>query len=1571
MAQQNINLGTANGEDGDYVREAFSKAEDNFTELYALQYYTDRIISGSASWTGSGLTFDVVVSLYIINGGVLPLDNIPITDQITLPGADATNPRIDIIVINEDETISSIQGTPAANPLEPTPEFETQLKITSVLISAGATTPDNTSLVLVYDENTGSPTEWTTSESTAAIRINVASTTDPYVNSTHIETIGWQSADYFEFTADSTVTVDDFSTLSFKLKNTEDMSDTSIGFYASLYSSGTLVSTAVSIRAGLFGYDESNEDDYQTILISSEDFAVTGDFDSIRITNGRTDNSSYFDEFTLTFGLDNPPSADTFLELNDTPSTYSTSEGFFVRVNSSGTALEFVDSEWSTYTGTRAGADLIVTLGDYDDSGQSTKIIIDDENEEIYITAPSGGQTIVNSELLIKNNNDLVFSDSTNTYSAGLSPSNITAIRTWTLPDASGTIALTSDLLNVDLQDVLDAGDTWVSANTYETFSIETDQSNGGITYVNSDEGWGYFINAEEGLNMTDGSGGGSGLNQFWRSGMAIGGGTYQASLYAYTITANRVFQFPDASGTLALTSEIESYSEWASYTGTRVGADLVVTIGDYDEEGNGTYLVIDDETAGVIKTNIGTTLQASEFSIFDGTYDASIVTESLTGNRTLTFQDATGTIALTSDIESYSEWAEYSGTRAASNLLVTLGDYDNSGEGNKIIIDNSNNLISIVAEGNDSYPHTFSVDEVTINSSLSIGNDDDYKGQISSSILTANRTYNLPDASGTLALTSDITDSEWATYTGTRSGGDLVLLLGDYDEIGGATNIEIDDANFRVTLRGNTNVESSVYTSANFVLGSIGATYTGSLQRPTYTASRTWTFPDATGTVALISDIDALTLQDVTEVDNSTTVGITLTTDDNDFTHGGMLSVTDGNSASNYAGVTQIQMLKDSTSSNSFESQVYSEFVTNGSTSAQRYQYWNTATNSTNTVQDSRFFTYYNDINLTGQTPSLASGVYRNNLDVVSNYANTADPAASYITANKLTYNNGGATTTITESSVTYNEVNFNDANLTVAEVYSTNNYINATEGTVTEFFGSAVAFEATDGFDVTTSLNLITLSYDDSTTNGITAQPYAIYSGDDIPTYFRGDLEMGDGTYKANITNEGTQTADISLNLPYLDGTIARVEDIGLQIVDDGNGNAYRLADNDGSGTADIGSGAIDLGVYSELGFANAISLTESGSFTADDGTYFAKVLSTTGSGSGLELIVTITSNTVSSVDIIQDYGISFVANEVVTLQIAPQAFNFSEITFTTRATVTIDSIYEPGPANSNSIALGESNIFTDGSGADDYGGCQTYGYRNRVSGWYANIAMGVENKIYAGYGSFAAGLNNIIDTGSYSGFGIGGGIALGAYNYVDGLYGTTIGQALYNASNNSVAVGTGNSIYTGSKTATDRPIFTVGIGEMSTSTVTFGQGYNRADGFNVLKDGTVLADSLTETLIDAESTGKVLTTKEWILSHKSFDRLNVDSTVSGTYDIVWSDYETHDLTLTGTTTITDSGYPPSSYSKVLTLYITGNHSLTLPTNWTTNIIGEYDQQAPLNQLVVEYISNGKYWLTISQGT
>jgi hypothetical protein len=186
-----------------------------------------------------------------------------------------------------------------------------------------------------------------------------------------------------------------------------------------------------------------------------------------------------------------------------------------------------------------------------------------------------------------------------------------------------------------NLQSVLTVGNTYVSPDGYGTFTLNDITNSGGqIKYVNTDEGWGYFLNAEEGLNFTDGSGGfDNGKSSFAPYAVWIGNGTHQAQISSNNLTASRIFQLPDASGTIAL----ENLSNWYSVTGSRGLGNLLVKIGDYDNSGNGTFLSIDDADQSITFTKGG--VVESKF-VFTATQD-----------RDYTFPNADGTIALTSDI--------------------------------------------------------------------------------------------------------------------------------------------------------------------------------------------------------------------------------------------------------------------------------------------------------------------------------------------------------------------------------------------------------------------------------------------------------------------------------------------------------------------------------------------------------------------------------------------------------------------------------------------------------------------------------------------------------------------------------------------------------------------------------------------------------------------------------------------------------------------------------------------------------------------------------------------------------
>jgi len=90
-----------------------------------------------------------------------------------------------------------------------------------------------------------------------------------------------------------------------------------------------------------------------------------------------------------------------------------------------------------------------------------------------------------------------------------------------------------------------------------------------------------------------------------------------------------------------------------------------------------------------------------------------------------------------------------------------------------------------------------------------------------------------------------------------------------------------------------------------------------------------------------------------------------------------------------------------------------------------------------------------------------------------------------------------------------------------------------------------------------------------------------------------------------------------------------------------------------------------------------------------------------------------------------------------------------------------------------------------------------------------------------------------------------------------------------------------------------------------------------------------------------------------------------LEEDTNVTGTKDIDW-DKDTFNFTLTGNTTLTQSNLPTTGTTKTITIYTTGNFDLTLPASWD-RVQGTYDSDLD-NQIAVEYISPGNYWVSIS---
>jgi len=146
------------------------------------------VITGGAIWSGTGFVFDIGALTYYIDGVTYG----PTTQtQVTLGASDPTNPRFDVIVVDDAGVVSVVAGTPGTPPNVPEIGVN-QVEVSTVLVEAASTTP-TINYDLMYNEDAGSPTEWVAStySLTGAVgTINNASTNNPFNGTKCIEATG-------------------------------------------------------------------------------------------------------------------------------------------------------------------------------------------------------------------------------------------------------------------------------------------------------------------------------------------------------------------------------------------------------------------------------------------------------------------------------------------------------------------------------------------------------------------------------------------------------------------------------------------------------------------------------------------------------------------------------------------------------------------------------------------------------------------------------------------------------------------------------------------------------------------------------------------------------------------------------------------------------------------------------------------------------------------------------------------------------------------------------------------------------------------------------------------------------------------------------------------------------------------------------------------------------------------------------------------------------------------------------------------------------------------------------------
>ena len=301
----------------------------------------DGLISGGkVIWEG-GLTFRVTAAVYYIGG----VRYESAEGTITLDAADATNPRFDIIALNDSEAIVKITGTPSANPSEPQVDFSSQLYLTAVLVEAGATTPSGVSQGIIYDENT----EWSHSTS-GTISTDFASTAQHSNGSVSLQVASWSNGASVLFTNGSAINVNEAETFSFKILIT-----------AALSKSNTLTvqffngTTAASSQIPLIIY-RNTPGTFQAYAVDGIPFAGSS-FDRVKFTfGGNSSTAIYIDEVRYQSGVTQPTNeTDPTVHplIKQIPTSPDASTNKYLNWNGSGYVRKQVD--YSEISGTPPG----------------------------------------------------------------------------------------------------------------------------------------------------------------------------------------------------------------------------------------------------------------------------------------------------------------------------------------------------------------------------------------------------------------------------------------------------------------------------------------------------------------------------------------------------------------------------------------------------------------------------------------------------------------------------------------------------------------------------------------------------------------------------------------------------------------------------------------------------------------------------------------------------------------------------------------------------------------------------------------------------------------------------------------------------------------------------------------------------------------------------------------------------------------------------------------------------------------------------------------------------------------
>jgi len=392
------------------VKAVYDWANASFSALGSQATSGSYLVSGGGVGFTTDLTFTVSAATYVING----VNYSSPETTLTAAAADPVNPRIDLIVLTTSGTAIVLTGTTAVNPERPEIDPNTQLALTFYIVNATATAT-NVIITDIYHENT----EYTTSRS--GTTFTLASTVNPHTGTKCIEGTAVTTGNYVQFTAPSNIDMANHDNLVFYIRSKALWPSTrrlTIALLLSTAQKGSII----NFEQGSFGFDSANITNYQQIVIPTSLFFANGILvNVIRIscTGSGTNLGMYLDDITLQGG--SIPLTDTtkmrWRGVYSATNAYAINDACiyngmqYVAIASSTGSTPDTSAAWQL-----SGANMVLS------SAQSV----------------TGTKTFDTTKLAMKGTSTGV----TALASANSGSSNYTI----TLPAATGTLALTSDI---------------------------------------------------------------------------------------------------------------------------------------------------------------------------------------------------------------------------------------------------------------------------------------------------------------------------------------------------------------------------------------------------------------------------------------------------------------------------------------------------------------------------------------------------------------------------------------------------------------------------------------------------------------------------------------------------------------------------------------------------------------------------------------------------------------------------------------------------------------------------------------------------------------------------------------------------------------------------------------------------------------------------------------------------------------------------------------------------------------------------------------------------------------------